>query len=237
MRISAILLAAGEGRRMRLRRPKALLPLDGRPLLLHSVETFASVREVGEIVLVLPPRRAAQIRRALAPRLAPFGIVKATAGGKRRQDSVRRGLEMSDPKADVILVHDCARPFVDARIIRRVARAAYRHGAALAALPARETVKRVDAARRVLETPDRRTLWNAQTPQGFRRCVLVAAYAGGHGRADATDDAQIVERTGKPVRVVPGDPANVKITSREDLAAAEYMIRRRRAARKTNHER
>jgi len=226
VRISAIVLAAGEGKRMKSRTPKALLPLAGRPLLLHSLETFASVREVVEIVLVLPPGRVAKVWKAIGPELASRRVTKVVCGGPRRQDSVRCGLGMSSRASDVVLVHDSARPFASADLVLRVAEAARRHGGAVAAVPSRDTVKRVDGRGRVVETPDRRALWCAQTPQGFRRRVLASAYAAGHGKADATDDAQIVERAGGAVVVVDGEATNLKITSREDLPIAEEIYQR-----------
>jgi 2-C-methyl-D-erythritol 4-phosphate cytidylyltransferase len=157
--------------------------------------------------------------------LARLGVVKIVPGGKRRQDSVYQGLLITDPECDVVLIHDSARPLLTRELARRVARTAYLQGAALAAIPTRDTIKRVDAKGCVLETPDRTALWSAQTPQAFRRRILAQAYATGYGRADATDDAQIAERAGVRVVVVEGDPTNLKVTSPCDLAVAEVLAR------------
>lgn len=212
--------------------PKALLALGGRPLLLYSIEAFAQAKSVREVILVLPPGRVAAVWRKLGPALAHAGVTKVVAGGARRQDSVLRGLTLSDAESDVVLVHDSARPFVSAAIIARVAGAAWKNGAAIPAMRTRDTIKKVGKGDRVVETPDRSVLWSAQTPQGFRRRVLALAYAGGHGKADATDDAQVVERAGGTVVVVEGEPSNIKITSREDLNVAEYMLTRPRRGRR-----
>ncbi len=233
MRISAIVLAAGEGRRMGSKTPKALLPLGGRPLLLHSIAVFAQAKGVSEVILVLPAGRVAAVWRKLGPALARAGVTKVVAGGVRRQDSVLRGLAASDAESDVVLVHDSARPFVSTAMIDRVAAAAWKNGAAIPAVRTRDTIKKVGKGDRVVETPDRSVLWSAQTPQGFRRRVLALAYAGGHGKEDATDDAQIVERAGGTVVVVEGESSNFKITSREDLNVAEYMLTRLRRGRRS----
>jgi 2-C-methyl-D-erythritol 4-phosphate cytidylyltransferase len=186
--------------------PKAFLLLGGRPLYVHSLETFLGMREVGEVVVVVP-------RGMKLP-----GTVQ---GGRRRQDSVLKGLRATDPSSDLVLIHDAARPFVTPELIRRVIRAADRTGGAVPGIPVGDTIKRVGRGSRVRQTLDRSELRAVQTPQGFRRSALVAAYAAGHGRRDATDDAQILERAGRPVAVVEGNPENFKITSRNDLIRAE----------------
>jgi 2-C-methyl-D-erythritol 4-phosphate cytidylyltransferase len=221
---SVIVAAAGAGTRLGARLPKALVPLAGRPLFLHSVATFARLGFVREIVLVLPARWIGRVRRRHGKELGRLKVRALVAGGARRQDSVRAGLAAA--RAEVVLVHDAARPLVTARAARAVAVAAARHGAAVLAAPAVDTIKIADRRGRVAATPDRGRVWHAQTPQGFRRAVLLAAYRRA-GRADATDDAQLVERAGGTVVVVPGDAANFKVTSREDFARAEKLLDRR----------
>ncbi|MBI4563578.1 MAG: 2-C-methyl-D-erythritol 4-phosphate cytidylyltransferase [Planctomycetes bacterium] len=216
MCVSVILLAAGAGRRMKRRTPKALLPLAGRPLYLHSLEVFRRMPEVAQIVLVTPPK-------------TPFA--GGVPGGRRRQDSVLQGLRATDPRSDFVLIHDAARPFVTVALARRVLRAARRHGAAVPAIPPRDTLKRVGPDGRVEETHDRSNVRCVQTPQGFRRDLLLEAYGRGCAERDATDDAQIVERAGKTVVAVDGDSRNFKITSSSDLEYAEYLLQKRRRSR------
>lgn len=227
MRVSVIVAAAGAGRRVGARRPKAFLLLAGKPLFLYSIETFASLPFVREIVLVAPSLWIRRILREWGRALLRCRVAKIVAGGERRQDSVWNGLRITDTQCDVVLVHDAARPFVSREVIRRTADAARRHGAALPVVPSVDTVKIVDGRGRVRETPERDSVRAAQTPQGFLRRTLVRAYQAA-GDRDATDDAQLVERAGGRVIAVPGDPGNFKVTTPEDLRRAEEIVRRGR---------
>lgn len=213
MRVSVIVAAGGAGKRLGADRPKALVPIAGQPLYIYSIRTFASLPFVREIILVLPVGCSVQVPG-----------VRTVAGGPRRQDSVRNGLRATDPRSDVVLVHDAARPFVSPKLIREVADAAFRHGAAVPGVPVVDTIKRIDARGRVVETPPRDRLRAVQTPQGFRREVLVEAYRRS-GRADATDDVQLVERSGGRVVVVPGDSANWKLTTPDDFRRAVRLLK------------
>lgn len=216
-----IIAAAGEGRRLGSRLPKALVPVAGRPLFLHSVRTFSSCSFVREIVLVLPGEWIERVRKSYGKELLRRRVVALVPGGARRQDSVLEGLKaITSP---VVLVHDAARPLVTREAIRDVAGSAAANGAAVLAAPAVDTVKVADARGRVLETPDRSRVWLAQTPQGFRRKVLLTAYRV-NGSAEATDDVQLVERMGGKVVIVPSHSANFKVTTREDLARAEKAL-------------
>lgn len=218
-----IVAAAGEGRRLGSRLPKALVLLAGRPLFLHSLRTFARLPFVREVVLVLPAEWVDRVRERHGRALRECRVSGVVAGGARRQDSVEAGLRRLS--TDLVLVHDAARPLVTGRAIRAVARAAARHGAAVLASPAVDTVKIVGAGGWVGETPERSRVWHAQTPQGFRRKVLLNAYRV-NGRARATDDAQLVERAGGRVAIVPSPDPNFKVTTREDLARAEKELDR-----------
>ncbi len=218
---AVVIAAAGEGRRLGSRRPKALVPLAGLPLFLHSLRAFARLPFVREIALVLPAACVDRVRRSHGRELARLKVTAVVAGGARRQDSVLAGLRATG--SPLLLVHDAARPLVTAADIRRVVRAAARHGAAVLAAPAVDTVKIVNGRRRVVETPDRARVWLAQTPQGFRRAVLETAYRR-NGRRDATDDVQLVERTGGQVVVVPATSPNFKVTTPEDLARAAKAL-------------
>lgn len=225
--VSVIVAAGGSGRRLRAGRPKALVALAGRPMLFHSLEVFAGLRFVREVVLVLPPAWVDRTVREWSARLRKLKVAKVVPGGARRQDSVYNGLAVTEPSSRVVLVHDAARPFVSAELVGEIVRAAARHGAAVPVVPVIDTVKVVDARGRVVETPDRERLRAAQTPQGFRREVLLAAYRTS-GEADATDDVQLVERAGGTVIAVESDSGNFKVTTPEDLARAEARLRRRR---------
>jgi 2-C-methyl-D-erythritol 4-phosphate cytidylyltransferase/2-C-methyl-D-erythritol 2,4-cyclodiphosphate synthase len=220
MRVTAIIAAGGAGRRFGGTTPKQMLEIDGRSILQHSVEAFAAHPAIGETIVVVPPDLAAAPPSWLGAR-APR--VRVVAGGARRQDSVANGFDAADPASEVLLVHDAARPFVTAEVISRVIDAAAAHGAAIAAVPVSDTVKRAepqDDQPVIVETIPRDALYLAQTPQGFARDVLRDAVALGRTGVEATDEAMLAERAGHSVRLVDGARSNVKITTTEDFDAA-----------------
>ncbi|ABC81046.1 2-C-methyl-D-erythritol 2,4-cyclodiphosphate synthase [Anaeromyxobacter dehalogenans] len=220
-RVIGILAAGGSGQRAGV--AKQWLVLGGESVLRRSARVLAACDAVDGLVVVVPPGDEARGEAELAGLGKP---VRAVAGGPARADSVRNGLAAAD--GAVVLVHDAARPFASAALAGRVAEAAARDGAALAALPATDTVKRAEAGAevpRVLETLDRRTVWLAQTPQGFRRAVLEQAYAAaGPSASAATDECALVEAAGAPVTLVPGEPGNFKITGPDDVRRARALL-------------
>src|SRR5690242_18158765 len=211
MHVAVIIAAGGRGTRFGGTLPKQWLSLAGQTLLQRSVAAFDRHREVHEIVVVLP----ADAMDADAPTpLPPTSTTKSmryVAGGARRQDSVANGFNAISPEADIVLVHDAARPLVSDAVISRTIAAAAESGAAIAAVPVHDTVKQAeekDGHPFIARTLPRETLHLAQTPQGFRREVLAQAIAQG-GVADVTDEAGWAERAGYPVRLVVGDPDNM----------------------------
>ncbi len=223
MQALAILVAAGRGERMGGNRPKAFLELAGEPLLLRAARAFDAAPSVGHLVAVVPAPELERARALLEPIRKLLAVVP---GGARRQDSVLEGMKQAPEGFEgVVLVHDAARPLVDVELVERVAREAAACGAALPVLPLADTVKRVrDGA--VLETLDRGELAAAQTPQGFRLALLAQAYeAAFRDRLTLTDEAMAVERLGATVAAVPGSPRNRKLTTPEDLAWAEGVLR------------
>jgi 2-C-methyl-D-erythritol 4-phosphate cytidylyltransferase / 2-C-methyl-D-erythritol 2,4-cyclodiphosphate synthase len=223
MHVAAIIVAAGKGERAGLGQPKQFLDLgDGQPMLAHSLEAFAACDLVREIVLVLP----AGWQGTAWP--TGGGTIRTVTGGARRQDSVGNALATLSDAVDLIVIHDAARPFVTADLIERTIRAAAEHGAAIAALAATDTVKQAsdqdaDGTWRIRATLPRETIYLAQTPQAFRRSVLTEAMTT-MGGATFTDEAMLVERAGFPVHIVAGDPANIKVTTPHDLAAARSRV-------------
>ncbi len=221
-RVTGILAAGGSGRR--LGTAKQWAELGGENVLRRSARVLAECPEVDVLIAVVPPGDEARGEAALADLGKP---VRAVAGGSVRSDSVRNGLAAAEDAA-VVLVHDAARPFATAELASRVARAAARDGAALAAVPVTDTVKRMAEGSeppRVAATLDRATLWLAQTPQGFRRELLLTAYQrAGADAAGATDECLLVERMGEAVTLVPGEPGNFKLTGPEDLARARALL-------------
>lgn len=219
MLVSAIIAAGGSGRRLGATVPKQMLDIGGLPMLQHSVAAFVAHPLVSEVLLVLPPELMDGAIAASRSAGRTLPDVRLIAGGPRRQDSVANAFDHVSPSADIVLIHDAARPFVSADLIGRTIEAAHAHGAAIAAVQSRDTVKRVDGGI-ITETIPRETVYLAQTPQGFRRDALAAAVALGRAGSDATDEAALAERAGYRVHVVEGDPGNVKITTADDLEAA-----------------
>jgi len=223
--VGAVVVAAGRSARMG-GVDKIVAPLAGRPLLLHALAAFEACAVVQRVVVVAAPER----RDAIAALIAEAGCAKVAdvvTGGERRRDSVRAGLErLSD--VEIVAVHDGARPLVTPAIIAEGVSLARETGAAVAAWPLADTLKRADGSGRVLETIPRDGVWLIQTPQVFRRDLLLAAHAA--TAADATDDAALVERLGQPVYLYRGAAENIKITTPGDLALAEALLRLRGTA-------
>jgi 2-C-methyl-D-erythritol 4-phosphate cytidylyltransferase len=231
MRVSAVVAAAGAGRRIGGAIVKTYLPIAGRPLILRTLDRIFSTPVVNQAVVVAAGE---EVERCAALLRADAGLSDRSwllaIGGATRQHSVRRGLEKVGADTDVVIVHDGARPFVSAALIERCVGAAVEKGAAVAGLPVRDTIKNVSAGGWVQATPDRGSLWEIQTPQAFRRDIIVAAHEkAARDGVEASDDAMLVERMGTPVFVVNGERLNFKITVPEDVWLAELIIRERPA--------
>ena len=219
MHVSAIIPAGGRGARFGASVPKQLLALAGRPILAHSVGAIASSPDVTDLVVALPTELVSIPPDYLSTIGKPLTIV---AGGRRRRDSVANAFAQIASRADIVLIHDAARPLVSHDVIRRTIDAAAACGAAIAAVRASDTVKEVDDERRVTATLSRERIYLAQTPQAFRVDVLRDAL---QVEGDATDEAALAERAGHRVEVVDGDARNMKITTPDDLAIAERLLR------------
>ena len=220
--LGAIIVAAGESRRMG-NVDKIFTPLIGLPLITHTVEAFENCPLVRDIVLVLSSDNVSQ-GQALAREQGWRKIVSVCQGGERRQDSVRLGLErLPDGRDPWIVVHDGARPCLDPDILGRGLDAAQETGAAVAAVPSKDTIKVVSPSHLVKSTPPRDTLWMVQTPQVFRYDLLLQAHRTCENTV--TDDASMVESLGHKVKVFMGSYSNIKVTTPEDLAVAEIFLR------------
>lgn len=221
----AVIVGAGASERMR-GVDKVFAPLAGRPLILHSLLAFDECPAIDRIVLVLA-RDAVERGRALVAESGLRKVAAVVAGGDRRQDSVRAGLTALGD-CEVVAVHDAARPLVTPDLIAAGLEAVRRTGAAVCAVPSRDTVKQADG-RKVQKTLDRGTLWLAQTPQVFRLGLLLWAHE--QVTDDVTDDAAMVERVGGEVTVFDGSPLNLKVTVPDDLLLAEALLRLRTGER------
>ena len=219
-KVSVILPAAGSSRRFGGRRNKILQPIGDRPVFLVTVDAFAPRPDVCQIQLVVSPDDRDEIARTFGEQLSARGAA-LVAGGPTRTQSVRNALAHVAPEADLVCVHDAVRPCISPALIDAVFAAAEQSGAAILAYPVRATLKRASPDNIIIQTVPREGLWEAQTPQVFRKDLLEAAYAAHH---HATDDAELVQALGHPVRIVPGDPRNLKITTPTDLAIARSIL-------------
>jgi 2-C-methyl-D-erythritol 4-phosphate cytidylyltransferase/2-C-methyl-D-erythritol 2,4-cyclodiphosphate synthase len=218
LHVSAIIAAGGRGLRFGSDQPKQLLSLGGRSILERSVDAFRNCDVIDDVVVALPPELVESPPSSL---FVAGKRIEIVAGGARRQDSVAHAFARVVDRADVVVIHDAARPFVTDETIRRTVAAAAASGAAIAAMPALDTVKRAGANGVITGTLPREEIYLAQTPQAFRTSVLKEALALG---SDATDEAMLAEQAGHPVQIVEGDPRNMKITTPADLAMAERLL-------------
>lgn len=218
--LAVIILAAGSSARMG-GVDKLWADLLGRPLVAHSVAALGTLEGVRTLVLAGPTARHPDLLACASDARALGVDVRCVEGGARRQDSVAAAIAAA-PDAAWYLVHDGARPFASAALARRVIEGARRHGAAIPGIPVTDTVKHIDGNGRILATVERAPLRAVQTPQGFAGPLLRRAHAEVTG--DVTDDAAMVEWLGVPVFVVPGDPANIKITTPTDLTIARALF-------------
>jgi len=209
--------------------PKQFLILGGLPLLVYSLRTLEASETVSSIVLATPQADLDYCTRDIVERYGFKKVRHIVAGGAERQDSVRLGLAAVGSEADIVLVHDAVRPFLTPDMIAQVVAAAVKHGAAIVAIPMRDTVKRVGADGLIEETVDRKPLWLAQTPQAFKRALLEEAHEKAmRNGLRATDDAQLVERLGHRVAIVEGSTENIKVTRPEDLMIGEAILASRK---------
>jgi 2-C-methyl-D-erythritol 4-phosphate cytidylyltransferase len=224
MKASAIVVAAGSGTRLGLATPKAFVHLDRSPLLLRVLRTLTKVEALSEVVVAVPPG-ANRIARAQADAAQLQIPVKITEGGAERQDSVRLSLLLTSAEAELVIVHDAARPFATSAMFSACLAAAAQNGGAAVAIPAADTLKQVENGVIVATVP-RDGLWQVQTPQAFRRELLVRAHEWARReRISVTDDAQLFERQGLSIQVVPGSAVNLKITTPDDLRIGEAIAR------------
>ncbi|MFA5840341.1 MAG: 2-C-methyl-D-erythritol 4-phosphate cytidylyltransferase [Candidatus Margulisiibacteriota bacterium] len=231
----AIIVAGGKGKRMG--RPKQFISIAGKPVLWWTVKAFQNSKSIDGIVLVVNAQDIPRARR--------FGFSKVicvVAGGLERQDSVYNGILALPDDVEVVAIHDGARPLISSEIIEKAIDEANIYGAVVVGVPVKDTIKQIQKLNikvknkseylspKIQRTLDRETLWSAQTPQVFRKEVLLKAYKKGYNKYSVTDDAMLVERLGIPVKMVMGSYTNLKITTPEDLLVASQILKKRRKA-------
>lgn len=221
---AVILAAAGKSSRFHDQHyKKPFAPLDNRAVWLHSAERFLNRKDVKQLILVISSEDREEFMSKFGANVMILGV-EVVDGGKERADSVQNALARVKAECQFVAVHDAARPCLADQWIDNVFEAAEKSGAAILALPVTSTLKRVAPDETIAETVARENLWEAQTPQVFRRDLLLKAYAQ-RGSTPATDEAFLVERLGQKVTVVPGSPLNIKITSKDDLRLASHLLK------------
>ena len=223
--VSAIIVAAGQSRRMGGDTSKQFILIDGVPVIVRTLKAFEIAERIREVVIAARQEDIPQMY-ALIQDYEITKVKQIITGGETRQESVFRAIAQVDENADFLAIHDGARPLIRPQEIDLAVSAAVEHGAAALGVPVKDTVKQVDADGKIVDTPERSTLRAVQTPQVFSRALyLRAAEQAGEAAAQLTDDCQLIERTGAPVYLVRGAYANLKITTPEDVFAAEGILR------------
>jgi len=222
--VSAILLAAGKGLRLNSSLSKPLIKINRRPIVFYSLSVLDKHPEIDEIVVVVNSGNQAPIAKLI--KQCSFKKTKAVVlGGKRRQDSVYNGLKAIDQSSKLVLIHDSARPFIKRELVSSLIRQAKKNGAAILAVKLKATIKSSKADNTVAQTLARDKLWEVQTPQVFKKDLLLRAYKK-YSQDNVTDDASLVEKLGKKVKIVKGSYGNIKITTSEDLLFAGLIAKR-----------
>ena len=229
MNVVAIVPAAGSGVRMQNASKKPYIMLDGGTILGHTLKALNQADSIMSIIIVVSPGDETLCRQQVVSELKLRPEITIIAGGERRQDSVSNALAVLPSTCDVVIIHDGARPFVTTEILDETAAAAFRCGAATAAVPVKDTIMQLDEAESTEPEPlERHKLFAVQTPQAFRPDIIAAAHAQARQTSiQATDDASLVRNMGQPVAITSGSYENIKITTAEDLVYAAAILQRR----------
>lgn len=221
--VTAVILAAGKGLRFKTKISKPLVKINSKPIVIYSLNTFSKHPYIKDIVLVVNKlNRKEIIKKIRQHRIRK--IRQVVIGGRRRQDSVLNGLKAIDSRSDLVLIHDAVRPFIDKATISSVIKEAQKSGAAVVGVAVVATIKEVASCQLsvVRKTLNRDLLWEVQTPQVFKKNLILEAYRK-FGNLDVTDDAMLAEKLGAKVKIVPGSYKNIKITTPEDLLFAKVI--------------
>jgi 2-C-methyl-D-erythritol 4-phosphate cytidylyltransferase len=228
MKVAVIIPAAGAGKRMRGEIPKQFMELNSRPMLVHTLTVFEHWAGAESVVVVVPENEQDRVA-GWTEDYQLKKIIQIVCGGPRRQDSVYNGLRALRQEIDIVLVHDGVRPMISTSILDNCAEAVSNTGAAIAAVPIKDTIKEIADDKMVIRTLDRNRLWAVQTPQGFRKEILMRAMEqAAKDSFTGTDEASLVERLKIPITVVEGCYKNIKITTAEDLLLAETFLKARK---------
>jgi 2-C-methyl-D-erythritol 4-phosphate cytidylyltransferase len=228
MKTSAIIVSAGKGQRLMEGRKKQFLSLGGKPILCHTLDKFEACSMVHSVILVVSQEDMDYCLKEIVERHRYRKVSQIVGGGKRRQDSVKNGIDALSSNVDIVVIHDGVRPFITCEMIEKSIQSALEVGASVVAVPVKETIKIGGTGSMVLKTLERDALWQVQTPQAFHTSVIKKAYQ--EAIKDGfigTDDASLVERLGGKVHLLPGSYSNIKITTPEDLMLARLLLETR----------
>ena len=222
-----VIVAAGTGSRMNMGINKQFIKLEGKEVIVYTIEKFYNNPNIDDIVVVVKESESEFFKKEIIERYN-FKNIKIAYGGKERQDSVYNGLKLLDKKCDVVLIHDGARPFVSNKTIDICIEEAKEHKAIVVGVPVKDTIKVIDDNNNIVDTPNRSILWAVQTPQTFDYNILLDAYEDAYKSGFyGTDDAMLVERIGHKVKMVEGSYNNIKITTKEDLNIGSQILNSR----------
>jgi 2-C-methyl-D-erythritol 4-phosphate cytidylyltransferase len=222
-KVAAIVPAAGSGKRLGAKEKKPFVLLAGKPLIAYALLALDSSKHIDQIYVAVDPGSIGRLK-GIIDRYGIRKVVKVVAGGKTRAGSVKNCFDLVDPLCEIVLIHDGARPFPGGSDIMNSVLLAGKFGGCVTAIPMTDTVKLSDKGLFVKRTIDRNSLWRAQTPQAFRYAVLKKALNAVNDISNITDDASVLERLGKRVKILKGSPRNIKVTTKEDLKIAEVLI-------------
>ena len=227
-KLAVIIPAAGSGSRMGSRLPKPFLELCGKSILGHTITSFLDAEGLAQVIIATSKEWFAEVEKTLQSFEVEGVAFNLVEGGAERQFSIHNALGSLQPDIELVAVHDAVRPFISVELINKCCSKAMELGGAIIAVPAKDTIKQVNEAGEIQNTPERKKLWQAQTPQVFRKELLVEAYSKAiEENFVGTDDSSLVERTGGSVGVVEGDRENLKITYPIDLKIAELILNER----------
>ena len=228
MNVFALILAAGQGKRMGAEKNKPYLLLAGKPILFHTLREFEECPSIDGIVLVVEKHEIDHARTSIVDVFGCRKVISVVEGGPKRQDSVWEGIKALKGECELVIVHDGVRPFISQPLLQEAVDTTRKTGATVVAVPVKDTIKVASREKEVVKTLDRETLWAVQTPQAFNHDLLKRAHE--KARQDGfygTDDASLVERIGVLVNIIDGSYENIKITTPEDLVLAEALLRKR----------
>ena len=224
--VSVIIAAAGMSNRMGSKINKQFIWIEGKPILAHTVEKFEKCRYIDEIIIVSKEEEIEYCRKEIVRKYKFKKVSNIIRGGRERQDSVYNGILALNEKSDIVLTHDGARPFVEIKNIEDGIKGVLEFGACVIGVPVTDTIKVVGQCNTIENTPDRTTIWAAQTPQCFLKTILIEGYDNAiKDRYFATDDSSIVEKLGYDVKMIMGSYKNIKITTPEDIIIAESLFK------------